>query len=231
MKVALVHDYIKEYGGAEKVLEALHELFPDAPIFTSVYLPEYLGPLKERFLDWDIRTSFLQHMPFNAKLISPFRLLSSQVFNSFDFSRYDVIITSATGGYIPNSLDKKNARLICYCHTPPRYLYGYATARNLSKNKILQEAAHVANHFLRMQDFQAAQNVDQYVANSEEVANRIKKFYRKDATVIYPPVDVSDRRQVTSDKRKKYYLAGGRLARAKHIDLIIKACIELGVPL
>ncbi len=241
MKVALVHDYIKEYGGAEKVLEALHEVFPDAPVFTSVYLPQFLGPHRQRFANWDIRTSYLQNIPFKHKLISPFRLLSSSVFKNFDFSGFDVIISSSTGAYIPNTLNKKSGKLFCYCHTPPRYLYGYATARNWKKNPWLNATAHVANHLLRMQDFVAAQNVDQYIANSEEVAKRIKKFYRKEAVVIYPPVDIGIKYQASSIKEHKnikykipdtgYYLAGGRLARAKHIDLIIRACIDLHKPL
>ncbi len=227
MKVALVHDYIKEYGGAEKVLEALHELFPDAPVFTSVYLPQFLGPHRERFADWDIRTSFLQKIPFKHKLISPFRLLSGSVFKSFDFSVFDVIISSSTGAYVPNLLNKKTSQLFCYCHTPPRYLYGYATARNWARNPWLRAGAHVANHFLRMQDFKASQNVDQYIANSEEVAIRIKKFYRKDAVVIYPPVDIPAPNRYLAEKNQDYFLAGGRLARAKHIDLIIRACVDL----
>lgn len=232
MKIALVHDYIKEYGGAEKVLEALHELYPDAPVYTSVYLPQFLGPHRDRFASWDIRTSYLQFLPFKAKLISPFRLVSQSVFKSFNFSQYDVIISSATGAYIPNFIDKKSAKLICYCHTPPRYLYGYATAREWKKNTAIRGAANVANHFLRMQDFVASKNVDQYIANSQEVAARIKKFYRRDSVVVYPPVEVNDKWPMTNDKLKKdYYLAGGRLARPKHIDLIIKTCLQLEVPL
>ncbi|HUD44699.1 MAG TPA: glycosyltransferase [Patescibacteria group bacterium] len=232
MRIALVHDYIKEYGGAEKVLETLHEMYPDAPVYTSVYLPQFLGPHKDRFANWDIRTSYLQNLPLKAKLISPFRLLSKSVFKSFDFSKYDVIISSATGAYIINDLDKKDAKLICYCHTPPRYLYGYATAREWKKNPFIRSVAHVANHFLRMQDFTAAQNVDQYIANSEEVAGRIRKFYRRDSIVVYPPVDTGIMSPLFNIPNSKfYYLAGGRLARPKHIDLIIKACMELGVPL
>jgi len=242
MKVALVHDYIKEYGGAEKVLEALHELFPDAPVYTSVYLPQYLGPHAKRFANWDIRTSYLQNIPGKAKLISPFRLLSKSIFQSFDFSGYDVIITSATGAYLPNSIDKKKAKLICYCHTPPRYLYGYATARVLTKNVLIKSLAQMANHILRMHDFETSANVDQYIANSEEVANRIKKFYRKDSVVVYPPAFEESRiknQELRIEKKNtkyqitnsRYYVAGGRLARPKHIDLIIKACLQLEVPL
>lgn len=253
MKVALVHDYIKEYGGAERVLEALHEVYPDAPVYTSVYLPEFLGPHKKRFKDWKITPSFLQHIPFKQKLISPLRLLSPFAFRSFDFSDYDVIIVSATGAYFPNSLrnpstssGQKRFVQICYCHTPPRYLYGYATAREWKKYPLLNLVGHIANHFLRIVDEHASRNVDYYIANSHEVAGRIKKFYRKDATVIYPPVDISSKYQVSSSKNKNndnihdtkyklhdtaYYITGGRLARAKHPGLVIRACSELGIPL
>src|SRR6266567_434504 len=108
MKVALVHDYIKEYGGAERVLESLHALYPDAPVYTSVYLPVFLGPHKDRFKGWDIRTSWLQYIPFNHKLISPFRLLSPWIFKQFDLSQFDVVIVSATGAYFPNMVKAKN---------------------------------------------------------------------------------------------------------------------------
>lgn len=256
LNVALVHDYLKEYGGAERVLEALHELYPDAPVFTSVYLPQFLGPHRERFANWDIHTSWLQYVPFNQKLISPFRLLSPLIFRHVDLSAFDIVIVSATGAYFPNMIRTKlrvqsreqrgeasaRSRMpihICYCHTPPRYLYGYATAREWKKHKFFLFLGTIVNHFLRMVDLEASQNVDYYVANSEEVALRIKKFYRRDASVIYPPVERGGSVQEVAHGRKEnhepratsYYLTGGRLARAKHIDLIIQACLERGIPL
>ena len=231
MKVAIVHDYIKEYGGAERVLEALYEIYPDATVFTSVYLPRFLGPHRARFKNWKIRTSWFQSVPFNYKLISPFRLISAYVFSRFDFSAFDLIIVSATGAYFPNAIDKKNALHICYCHTPPRYLYGYETAREWKKNKIFAGLMIIASHFLRMTDFSASRNVDYYVANSEEVAGRIKKFYRRDATVIYPPVGLETREQGIGNRKGEYFLTGGRLARAKHVDIIVDACSRLGMPL
>jgi glycosyltransferase involved in cell wall biosynthesis len=265
MKAALVHDYIKEYGGAERVLEALHEIYPDAPVYTSVFMPEFLGPHRERFRNWDIRTSWLQYLPFRHKLISPFRLIAPFVFGQFDLSGYDVVITSATGAYFPNLVRKITRNfelgtkkrdgvvLICYCHTPPRYLYGYATARDWKKNRVFAVLGGVANHFLRMVDFAGSKRVDFYIANSREVASRIEKFYRREARVIYPPIDIVNskfqillqedyllRRGVNSKQtqnsklkiqKKGYYLTGGRLARAKHTDLIVRACQELGVRL
>jgi glycosyltransferase involved in cell wall biosynthesis len=240
MKVALVHDYIKEYGGAERVLEALHEMFPDAPVFTSVYLPNFLGPHKDRFKNWDIRPSILQGLPLRSKLISPMRLVAPFIFKQMDFSKYDVVIVSATGAYLPNLIKKGKAIHICYCHTPPRYLYGYPTARKVGA--FIKPFVSVANHFLRMWDFEGAQNVDKFIANSKETASRIEKFYRRKADVVYPPVDVPRDMEygVSSMHKKKkaysilhtpYYLAGARLARAKRVDLAIKACTELNLPL
>lgn len=244
MKVALVHDYLKEYGGAERVLEALHELWPNAPVYTTVYLPEYLGPHKERFKGWDIRTSWAQKLPFKAKLISPLRLLAPHLFKSLDFSKYDVIIVSATGAYNPNMIEKKSALQICYCHTPPRYLYGFATAREWKKNPIIRIVGEFANHFLLKIDFSSSKNVDYFIANSKNVADRIKRFYKKDSVVIYPPVDVEAFSELASSVQlenkklnpnkldaKRYYVAGGRLARPKHITLIVETCIKQGLPL
>lgn len=228
MKVAIVHDYIKEYGGAERVLEALHELWPEAPIYTSVYLPEFLGPHKERFESWNIKTSPLQMFPLKAKLLSFFRILAPTVFSEMSFNKFDVVIVSATGAYIPNTIKKGKAVHICYCHTPPRHLYGYPTARPWRDNVARKILGHVSNHFLRMIDFKAAQNVDYFIANSQEVASRIKKFYRRDSVVIYPPVEIPKLGKV---KKKDFYLAGGRLSRAKRVDLAIKACTQLGIPL
>lgn len=235
IKVALVQDYIKEFGGAESVLETLSDIFPDAPIFTSIYRPEFLGPHQQRLeKKWQgrINQSFFQYVPFTHKIISPLRLLSPLAFRSFDFSQYDIIITSATGAYFPNSLNKKSAKLICYCHTPPRYLYGLPTARKFTQNKIIRFVVEIVNHFLRISDFRYSQNVDQYIANSKTTSARIKKFYRKQAIIINPPVELPNNNlQSTIDDRQSYFLAGGRLARAKRFDIAIQACNQLGLKL
>lgn len=258
MRVALVHDYIKEYGGAERVLEALHEIWPSAPVFTTVYLPSFLGPHKERFKDWNIKTSFLQHFPFKAKLISPFRLIMPLAFKSFDFSDFDIVIVSATGAYSPNVIKISNFKLqipnksqntksqnymlyakryspvqICYCHTPPRYLYSFATAREWKNNLIFRVLGELANHFLRIVDFKSSQNVDFFIANSKNVAKRIKKFYRRNSIVIYPPVEIPNPKLQIPNKSQntKYYLTGGRIARPKHVELIIKTFGKLKLPL
>jgi len=233
--VAIVHDYIKEYGGAERVLEALHDIFPDSKVFTSVYLPKYLGPHRERFEGWNIRSSWADVLPFRAKLISPLRLVAPELFKSLDLSEYDVVIVSATGAYSPNTIktksEKHRAMHICYTHTPPRYLYGYETARNWKKNVVTRWLGTLSIHFLRQIDFKSSQNVDYFIANSQETKRRIQKFYRKDAVVIYPPVDIQSSNLKVERLDREYYLTGGRIARAKHTDLIIDAFIKNGLPL
>ena len=235
LKIALVQDYIKEFGGAESVLETLSDIFPDAPIFTSIYKPSSLGPHQQRLQKkWSHRVhqSFFQYIPFAHKIISPLRLLSPFAFKSFDFSKFDVIITSATGAYFPNSLNKKSAKLICYCHTPPRYLYGLPTARNFTKNKFIKIIVEFINHYLRLLDFHFSQNVDQYIANSHTTAARIQKFYRRDSIVINPPVDLPKNNLPSKNHDlKNYFLTGGRLARAKRFDIAIQACNQLHLKL
>jgi len=238
LKIALVHDYLKEFGGAERVLEVLSDIYPQADIFTSVYCPSFLGPHLSRLnKKWQgrIHTSFLQLIPFKAKLISIFRFLSPLAFKSLNFKGYDLIITSATGAYFPNALNKQKAKLVCYCHTPPRYLYGLATARDLSQRPLLNFFAQISFHFLRLLDFKYAQNVDQFLANSHTTKLRIQKFYRKDALVINPPIDIPKSLEFRNSNlgftKNKYFLTGGRLARAKRYDLAIKACNKLNLPL
>jgi glycosyltransferase involved in cell wall biosynthesis len=233
MKVALVHDYIKEYGGAERVLESIHEIWPKAPIFTAMYLPKYLGPHRKRVEKWDIRSSFLQKIPFKGKLISPLRFIGPWIFKTLDLSDFDVVIVSAAGTYTsPNFIKKGKKTLhICYYHTPPRYLYGYPTAapwKTVWWRRILFVLGQVPMHFLRMADFNAAQRPDIVVANSEEVASRIQKFYRREAKVIYPPVDIPKEPKV---KKEDFFLAGGRLARPKRVDLAIEVANKLKVRL
>jgi glycosyltransferase involved in cell wall biosynthesis len=244
MKIALVHDYLKEYGGAESVLETLSDLFSEAPVYTTLYCPKFFGPHRARLeKKWGsrIHQSFFKYIPFAPKIISPLRLLSPLAFKSFDFSGFDLIISSATGAYFPNSLNKSSAKLICYCHTPPRYLYGLPTARNLTNNKIIRALALFVNHWLRLLDFHWAQNVNLFIANSSTTSSRIQKFYRRDSIVINPPVEVPTASPLSKGEaaegreglktRGGLYLTGGRLARAKRYDIAIAACNKLGLPL
>ena len=235
MKIALVHDYIKEFGGAEKVVESLLEIWPNAPVYTTVFLPQYAGPHRERIEKWNIKTSILQYLPFKAKLISMFRFIAPLVFKYTDLSSYDVVITSTTGTYTSPNFVKvgKKTLFIQYCHTPPRYLYGYPVANDWTSNwfrRTLLVLGQIPMHFLRILDFKSAQLPKYIIANSNEVKRRIEKFYRREAIVIYPPVEIPDvARRVHS--RSGYYLIGGRVSRHKGHDIAIKAFTKLGLPL
>lgn len=227
MKVALVHDYLREYGGAERVVEAMHEIWPDAPLYTSFVDWGSLGEFAERFKNWDIRTSWVDRNSLVKKWHSPLRFLTPLIWESLDVRGFDVIISSS-GWYICRGIVTRPEQLhISYIHHPPRNLYGYPTGR--SQSGLTKIYAAMINPFLRMYDFATAQRVDCLVANSEETRSRIKKFYRRDATVIYPPVDVN--KTLTTTREKDYFLSVGRLTYAKRIDVIIKACNELQLPL
>lgn len=231
MKVALVHDYLNEFGGAERVLKALTEIYPKAPIYT-IYCKKDSEAAKE-FKNSKIVESWFSSLPFAHILISPLRFLVPFIWSSFEFSEFDLIITSASWAVTRGMKRGKNTLEICYLHTPPRYLYGYDTSRDW-KNKWFSGAVHIyafiVNHFMRMYDFNQAQKVDYYIVNSKNVGKRLEKFYRKyDYKVIYPPIETSVA-NVSKIKpiQGNYYLTGGRLVAAKNFDKIIRAFNKSG---
>jgi len=240
MKIALVHDYLNEFGGAERVLEAFCEIWPDAPIYTAFYRegsPAYKRfanaksfSSNKRFKGKKIITSWVQNVPFFAsKLHSPLRFLAPKIWGSFDFSEFDVVLGSSSWFVTKGFKKGKKTVEICYCHTPPRYLYGYPTATS-QKHPFVKVYATLVNHFMRVYDFESAQRVDWFVANSLEVQGRIKKFYRRDSKVIYPPVDVE---KISKGKRVKgdYFLVVSRLVGAKNVDIAVEVCTNLKLKL
>lgn len=255
MKIALVHDFLKEYGGAERVLEALREMWPTAPVYTAFVDYKGLGPHAQRIKKWDIRPSWVQKNWLVKKLHSPLRFLAPKIWKSFSLENYDVIITSSSWFMTKGIVKSKGAIHICYLHSVPRYLYGYETKMNWQKHFLTRWYGNIVNHYLRMYDFKTSQEVDYFIANSMETARRIKKFYRRDSTVIYPPVELREVQSAkckapsfaksfgraqqiqvqnleTKDERlktgdKNYYLCVSRLASAKHIDVAIKAANKM----
>lgn len=242
MKIALIHDYLREYGGAERVLEAMHEIWPKAPLFTSFVSWENLGNQGYRFRNWDIRTSPIADNWLIRKFHSPLRFLAPVIWNSLDLSGYDVVISSsgwfmcrgvANRQQTTDNRQQKKQFHICYIHHPPRNLYGYATGSSLQKYWPVRVYATIVNFFLRHYDFETAQKVDYFVANSEETKRRVCKFYRRESTVIYPPVEIpSAKHKALSVKKKKdYFLSVGRLTYSKRVDLAIMAANKLKIPL
>jgi len=221
MKVALVHDYLNEFGGAERVLLALTEIWPEAVIYTAFYRKR--SAAYERFKDKKIITSWAQNVPwFSTKLYSPLRFLAPKIWSSFDFSQYDLVISSSSW-YITKGFNE-----ICYCHTPPRWLYGYQTASNWQKYWPVRVYGLIIGHLLRHYDYHQAQKVKYFIANSEEVRQRIWKFYRREATVIYPPVDLPKPKKL---KRLDYYLIVSRPVGGKGIELGLAAAEKYGFKL
>jgi glycosyltransferase involved in cell wall biosynthesis len=258
MKVAIVHDYIREYGGAERVIEALCEAFPDAPIYTAFARRD--SKAYEKFKHKKIIQSWAHWIPwFDTKFHSPLRFLAPFIWGSFNFSKYDVVISSASwyvtkgfgsrrSGGSENSEDSEKLRKdsssliqndksggpieFCYCHTPPRWLYGYKTSVEFQKYWPIKVYASVIGHFMRMYDFKQAQKVNYFIANSQEVAARIQKFYRRDSVVIYPPVSLPAVRDQKADPKKKdYYFMVSRLVGSKGLNLAVEAAHQIGINL
>lgn len=231
MKIALVHDFLREYGGAERVLEVLHEIYPDAPVYTSFVDWQSMGTHADRFKGWDIRPSWVQHNWIVKKWHSPLRFLAPKIWESFDLSSFDIVITSS-GWFICRGVKvPEKATHICYIHHPPRNLYGYATGGTWQRYWPVRIYTSVINFFLRHYDFNTAQRVDYFIANSKETARRVEKFYRRESTVIYPPVSLDVKKSQVTTTKKSYYLTVGRLAWSKQTDIIISAANSLKIPL
>ena len=232
MKIALVHDQLREFGGAERVLVALKKIFPSADIYTSTYDRISLGSHKNLFKNWNIQTSWFGKIPVLNRFYSPLRFLTPWIWESFDLSQYDVVISS-TGSWMSKGVKTHRPTIhISYIHHPPRYLYGYETAIEWQKYLLIKIYGNLINHNLRLFDYSSSQRVDYFIANSQETKRRIEKFYRRDATVICPPVAIpKNSPNPQTRKPANYFLTVSRLARAKHIDILIKAANKLKFPL
>lgn len=233
MKIALVHDFLAEYGGAERVVESLHRLYPSAPLYVAFADLENFGSKKAAFSNLDIRPTWLQNFPAVAKLRSPLRIFAPSAFRHLDLSDYDLVISSSNA-YHAKCVRVPNGKHICYCHTPPRSLYGFDAASSWKKNPLIRLGGQILNHFLRQTDFEAAQKIDQIVVNSRTVAKRVKKYWRRDSLVISPPVALVDRaasRALVPIFQRSYYLFVNRLNFAKHPEFAVQACLDLDLPL
>jgi len=226
MKVALLHDYLNQAGGAERVLLALAELYPDAPIYTLIHDKKRLTGFENR----DIRTSFLQKMPFASSKIRWYLPLMPVAIEQINLSDYDVVISS-TSALIKGVITHPKTLHICYCHTPTRYLWSEAHQyhKEIKEGKVIRYFLPYLLNRLRLWDQVAAQRVDHFIANSNFIAQRIKNYYNRESTVIYPPVDTEN--YYISPDLGNYYLIISRLKPYKKVDLVIKAFNKLNLPL
>ncbi|MFL6055669.1 MAG: glycosyltransferase [Actinoallomurus sp.] len=230
LKVALVHDWLTNQGGAERVLWSLHRAFPEAPIYTSVYAPQALP----QFAHAPVRTSFLQNWPFAATRHQLYPVLRTFAFESFDFSSYDVVISSCSAE-AKGIVTRPETPHICYLHTPTRYYWSdhYRYAKNPGfgpLNPFIRLAMPAFIRHMRMWDLAATARVDAFIANSAFVAQRIEKYYRRNADVIHPPIQMQ-RFSIKSDGPDDFFLIAGRLVPYKRVDLAVRACRDLDLPL
>lgn len=249
MKIAIVHDYFNQYGGGERVVEAMAEVWPDATIYTSIFDKELMkGWLK--IPEERIKTNFVNKLPFIKHLHKHYFFFYPLAFHLQDTEDADIVISSSS--YAAKFVRVKPGGLhICYLHTPPRFLWGYDTelSRYYAKSfdRVLAPFYEIAmppiKSILRFFDYKAAAKIDYFVANSQEVQRRIEKHYDKNSSVIYPPVDIdrfkiknmqsmrSGEREKLKIKNGNYFLVISRLGGYKKVDVVVKAFNKLGLPL
>lgn len=231
MRLALVHDWLNQLGGAEDVLEALVAAFPGAPVYTSIY---WRAGMPAAYRAWDIRTTWLDRLP-GIHRHHPFYLpLYPLAFAGLDLSRYDVVLSNKSG--FCHGVRTGTAPHICYCLTPTRYVWdfeGYAAREALATP--LRAALRLLIALLRRWDYRAAQRVTHFIAISRAVEARIRRFYRRDAVVIYPPVETAPFRgaqaRAPGGLPAGYYLIVSRLIAYRRIDLAVEAFNRLRLPL
>lgn len=226
MRLALVHDWLNQRGGAEDVLEALEALYPNNPIYTSIYAP---GMMPASYRDWDIRTLWLDRLPGIHSHHQPYLPLYPLAWQGLDLSDYDVILSNKSG-FCHGVRFGAETLHICYCLAPTRYVWqleSYLAREGLGQWVEAGLRPLVAG--LKRWDYTAAQRVQHFIAISTEIQQRIKTYYRRDSILIYPPVETA--RFQPSSTVEDYFLIVSRLIPYKRIDLAVQAATRLGLPL
>jgi len=227
MKIAFVHDYLVQYGGAERVLECFTEIWPYAPIYTLLYDEEKTHGF---FKGKRIYTSFLQNFPYSRKNHRIFPPLMPPAIEQFDLSQYDIVLSDSSS-YAKGAITNPETLHICYCHTPMRYAWDDCQKYidEFGFPGFVKKIIPFLMNYIRVWDRMSADRVDEYIANSRFVAGRIKKYYKKDSVVINPPVDVE--KFHLDEEQEDYFLMVGRLMTYKRFDIVIEAFNQLNWPL
>lgn len=231
MRVALVHDYLTQYGGAERVLEVLHGMYPDAPVFTSLYDPKHLPA---ELQEWDIRTSPIANIPGADKTHRLWTPIYPQIFRQLGRSipvDVDAVIADSSAWSHHAAPKAADVPLIVYCHSPARFLYGDRDYLGAAKLGPLRPIANGVFGMLRTADRKAAGRVTQFIANSNAVRDRIRNVYDRDAQVVYPPIDTERFKPKNPVEPEDWYLVVSRLVPHKWIDRAVRGCTAANVPL
>lgn len=219
-RVAIIHYWLVTMRGGEKVLEALCDLFPTADIYTHVYNPKKIS---DKINSHKIRTTFISKLPFAKKLYPYFLPLMPYALKKLDLRNYNLIISSESGpakGISP----AEGAYHICYCHTPMRYIWDLYHDYYDTANALVRFFMRIFVMKLRIWDVQTAEQTHCFIANSKFVARRIQQYYRRDALVVFPPVDI-ERFMYVPRSPEDFYLFFGQLTKYKRLDIAVKACI------
>ena len=226
LKIAIVADWLTVFAGAERVILQMHELFPNAPIYTSIYDPIKCSAFKKA----EVRESFLGKIPFARKKHRLFMPLMPIAFESMDFSEFDIVISSSHSA-AKGIITQPKTLHISYCHSPMRYVWDHSHEylKGHKSWSLLAPFYRPLLHKIRMWDRIAASRVDHFIANSHYIQKRIKKYYKAESSVVHPPVDL---KAFTSKKNKEdYFLALGRLIPYKRFDLAVKLALKKNIKL
>jgi len=226
MKVALVHDYLAQDGGAEKVLHSLKQIWPEAPIFVLFHDKKKITD----FADTKIYESFISKLPFNKQKYQWYLPIMPFATEKYNLNDYDIVISS-TSAFAKGVITRPETMHVCYCHTPTRYLWTdtHDYIADLKYNKIIKAFLPRLIYRLRIWDKMSTDRVDYFIANSNTVRERIGKYYRRFSDIIYPPVKIEN--FYISQKLGNYFVTGGRIVAYKRFDLVIQAFNRLGYPL
>lgn len=228
-KIAIVHDYLNTYGGGERVLTELHNIWPKAEIFVATANYVKMGRFANLFKKLRIKTSWAQDVPLFVKKPLTYRFLLPVIWGSLNIGTPHIVISSSGSNIARAVKIPKNTIHICYCHTPPRFLYGLATETNYLKWPVVKTLIYPLILMLTIFDKHVNKKIDLFIANSKAVQRRIKRLYNRSSVVVYPPCNIPTTFKIR--KKGNYYLVVSRLVKYKNIDLIIKAFKKLDLPL
>ena len=222
MKIAIVHDYLNQYGGAERVVEVMHEIWPEAPIYTTIYLKD---SMPDSFKNMNIKTTFMQKFPFLKSSFKKYLMFYPKAIESINVKEFDLILSSSSA-FAKGAIPGNNSCHICYCYSPMRFVWDYQ--RYIEKenfNKLILKALVPIIKYQKKWDLNTLDRVNYFIAISNNIKNKIKNFYNREAEVIYPPVNTEKFK--LSKNNDNYFLIVSRLNAYKNIDTAIRAFNKL----